>query len=545
MFQKMTKATAHVVEIAVILGILILVNILASDMFFRWDITADKQFTINKASRNVVANLEDELRVTLYTSPEITTLGKIIRKDVLDLLSEYRAYADSNFVFREEHPDPEDQEEAQRLGMRGIQARPLGQRGGGKLEVANVYLDLLISYGDKHEAIPSLRGTNGLEYQLTRIIKKITTKDMPKVGIFAGSGKGALSEGGGYQGLGQLLRSEYEVQEVDLSNGNKVPDKVKTMMILSPESFGVNEKIALDQFIMRGDKVIFFLDTVDISPEQGLQARVKRKTTPWADFIAHYGLKLQTKLVGDLKNFAGIPLRGYMFPVNYPLWPKAIEGNFGDLAFTSNLESVTLPWVSPVEFLEDEVGDDVEVNSIFQSSENAYAMDEPFNLDPSQFERRTFKPPSELSQFSLGLMLSGAFESYYKGKDIPTATDDDGNVKPIWDEELIESSAPTDLILIGCGNLVSDLGLGAAPGGAVFIMNMVDSLTLGGGLIDLRARTVTDRPLKTDLTEGNKTFIKFSGIFLIPILISLIGFGRYILRIQTKKMVEAKTLGMK
>ena len=100
------------------------------------------------------------------------------------------------------------------------------------------------------------------------------------------------------------------------------------------------------------------------------------------------------------------------------------------------------------------------------------------------------------------------------------------------------------LVLIGCGNLVSDLGLGAVPGSAVFIMNMVDSITLGGGLVDLRSRTVTDRPLKTDLTEGNKAYIKFSGIFSVPILISLIGFGRFILRIQTKKLVEAKTIGV-
>jgi ABC-type uncharacterized transport system involved in gliding motility auxiliary subunit len=139
-------------------------------------------------------------------------------------------------------------------------------------------------------------------------------------------------------------------------------------------------------------------------------------------------------------------------------------------------------------------------------------------------------------------MVSAVFPSYYSGKDIPTTTSDEGIEEPIWEEDLIETSVPTDLVLIGCSHLLSNVGLNQAS--AVFIMNVVDSLTLGGGLIDLRSRAVTDRPLKTDLTEGEKTFIKFSGILLVPILISLIGFGRFILRVQTKKIVEAKTLGV-
>lgn len=538
----MTKATGHVVEIAIILGILILINILASGYFFRWDITADKQFTIDKASKELVANLPDELRVTLYTSPDLPAQGKIIHKKVLDLINEYRAYANSNFVFREEHPDPEDKEEAQRLQMRGIQARPLQAMGGEKFEIANVYLDLLISYGDKNEAIPSLRGSTGLEYQITRVIKKITLKEVPKIGVFAGAGQKPLTEEGMFKGLGQLLRTEYEVQDVDLSRGEKVPEKVSTMIILSPDTFGPKEKIALDQFIMRGGKVIFFLDAVEIPFQEGLQARAKKKPTPWADFIASYGLKVQPKLVGDLESSAGLPLRGYMLPVRYPLWPKVIQQNFGDFAFTSNLESVNLPWASPVEYLTGQVGQDVKAGYIFHSTGKAYAMDEPFNLDPTQFAQKTFTPPSELGQFELGAMLSGVFKSNFEGKQIPTAPNAEGIEEPIWKDELVTTSAPTDLILIGCSNLVSDIGLNQAS--AVFLMNMVDSLTLGGGLIDLRSRAVTDRPLKADLSEGEKTFIKFSGIFLIPILISLYGFGRFMLRIQTKKMVEAKTLGV-
>ena len=80
MFSKMTKATAHVVEIAIILGILILINILASDMHARWDLTEDKQFTLHESSRRIVADLKDELRVTLYSSIQFRLPGGTSRR---------------------------------------------------------------------------------------------------------------------------------------------------------------------------------------------------------------------------------------------------------------------------------------------------------------------------------------------------------------------------------------------------------------------------------------------------------------------------------
>lgn len=552
MFSKMTKATAHVVEIAIILGILILINILASEMYIRWDLTEDKQFTLHESSRRIVADLKDELRVTLYSSIDLPTGAKKIIKDIKDTIEEYKASANSNFVFLEEHPDVTNEEEVQRLQAKGINPVQISQRESARSESARGFLALLISYGDVDEQI-DLRYLSGLEYRLSHTIMKLTAENIPAIGVYAGSGRQALSEQGGYNILGQVLKSQYEeVQEFDISLGNPVPDKIKTMIIISPDLFGSKEKIVLDQFIMSGGKVIFFLDTAEVDPSQALSSRAKRKPTPWADFISHYGIKVQPKLVGDLKNYTGLPVGGF-FPLYYPLWPQVVQGNFGELAFTANLELVTLPWASPVETLSDRIGEEVTADYIFHTSEEGYAMDEPFNLDPNQFRdksgRVNFQPSGELSEKQLGVMLSGVFGSYYEGKEVPTAQNDQGIAEQVWQDEIINVSLPTEIVVIGSSSMVTDgIGLNQnLPMGnsnAIFLLNMVDTLSIGQGLQALRARVVTDRQLKPDLDESDKALIKFLGTFLIPILISIVGIIRYVLQVQTRKMVEAKTLGI-
>ena len=547
MFSKMTKATAHLVEIAIILGILILINILATDMYVRWDLTEDKQYTLHESSRRIVADLKDELHVTLYSSVDLPTGAKNIIKDIKDTIEEYKASANSNFVFLEEHPDVTNEEEVKRLQAKGINPVQISQRESARSESAMGFLALLISYGDVDELI-DLRYLSGLEYRLSHTIMKLTAENVPSIGVYAGSGVQALSEQGGFNILGQVLKSQYEdVQEFDISQGNPVPDKIKTMLIISPASFGTKEKIVLDQFIMSGGKVVFFLDTAEVDPSQALSSRAKRKPTPWADFVSHYGIKVQPKLVGDLRNYTGLPVGGF-FPMFYPLWPQVVQGNFGELAFTANLESVTLPWASPVETLNDKIGEGVTADVIFNTSEKSFAVDEPFNLDPNQFGR-DYKPSVELSEQQLGVMLSGVFHSYYEGKEVPTAQNDQGITEKVWQDEIINLSLPTEIVVIGSSNMITDaiglnqkLSMGNAN--AIFLLNMVDTLSIGQGLQALRARVVTDRQLKPDLDEGDKALIKFLGTFLIAILISIVGIIRYVLRVQTRKMVEAKTLGI-
>lgn len=544
----MTKATANTVIILIVLGILVLINMLAGDMHSRWDLTADKLYTLSETSREVVANLTDELIVTLYSSDDLPTRERETRKKVIDLIDEYKVYANANFIFREEHPDIEDEDKVKELGEKGIVAKQLGGEFTGRSKTTEVgigYLDLLISYGaEKPEPIPQLEHIDSLEYRITHSIFKLTMEDMPTIGLYGGAGINPMSQEGGFSKLGQVLGNQYPVQNVDLSKGEPVPDKVKTMIILSPDNFGSKVKVALDQFIMRGGKVVFLLDTVDTSMEQG--ARGKRKPTPWADFLNNYGLKVDNSLVVDLGRedmIISVPIPNSFFANRYwyPLWLIVKKDGFGELGFTSNLEASILPWASPVEYTKDPSDESIESAVVFSTTEEAYLMKEPYNLAFDQF-REGFKAPSEQKMYDLGIMVSGIFQSFYTGKEIPTVQNAEGVQEVVWDpDDITETSPKTELILIGCSNMFSDTRIDQTN--AIFLMNMIDSLSLGKGLIELRSRTVTDRSLKSDLTDGDKAFIKFSGIYLIPILLSLIGIGRYVLRVQTKKMVEAKTLG--
>ena len=176
--------------------------------------------------KNVVSNLDDLVTIKAYFTENLPPYLINVRRQVADLLEEYRAYANGNFQF--EFIDPAaDSTEATRVQRMGIPRVQMNVIEKDKQQVIQGYLGIAILYEDKNETIPVVQDTRTLEYDLTTAIKRISTKDIKRVGFMAGHGELELNTD-----LNIALRElekQYQVMPTDISNGQKVADDIETL----------------------------------------------------------------------------------------------------------------------------------------------------------------------------------------------------------------------------------------------------------------------------------------------------------------------------
>ncbi len=526
--------------VAIVIGILVLVNFLSSRRFFRADLTEDKRYTVSKATKNLIKSLDDIVTITVYFSMEPAEVAQI-RRDVKDVLDEYKAFSKKLQI---DYIDPSglDDGEKQELRFKGVNEVQINVRGKDKLEIANVFMGISIGYSGKEEVLPVVQSTANFEYELTSAILKVTTKEAKTIGFLTGHNEYDINaQNEGTQQFRQLMdksgKGQYNITTVDLQAGDPVDATVTTLVIAGPKQpLSEREKYEIDQFIMRGGKAIFLIDPVTINM-QTLQGTPL--PTGLNDLLEHYGVKLGNNLIADLRSHDNVQTqRGFMTVIqDYPYFVKIRSQNFSkEHAVTSQLEALTLPWTSSLETV---AVDGVKATALAKTTEFGQSFQGYYNVMPG-----TQIPKGEHKVFTTVASLEGKFKSFYAGKEIPpvsTPTDDEtenGNDTTPSNEETeerttINESADTQIIVVGTAQVLTQLSRNSVD----FFLNSIDWLTQGDTLIGIRSHTITDRPLK-ETTNLEKNIIMFLCIVGIPLLVVIIGLVRYLLKGRVKRMVE-------
>ena len=524
--------------VVIIFGILALINFLSTRRFIRADLTEDKRYTISKATKNVLDTLDDIVTITAYFSTTPAEVGRI-RRDVRDVLDEYNAFSNKLQI---DFVNPADFEEAQKqeLRFKGIPEVQINVVKKDKAEIANVYMGISIGYSGKEETLPVVRSTSNLEYELTSTILKVTTKEAKTVGFLAGHDAFDINAQN-HQQFRQLLdkngQGQYNVTSVSLQDGKAVDDTVTTLVIAAvKQPLTEREKYELDQFIMRGGRAIFLVDSIQIPPGtlQGTPL-----STGLNDLLEHYGAKLGNNLLIDRRYHDNARFQqGFMTVFQpYPYFVKIVKSNFStEHTVTNQLEALTLPWTSSLEVIPKE---NVTATTLAKTSEFGQTLQGYYNLMPD------FPiPNAETQAYPVALALEGKFKSFYADKEIPTAgtdtatsPDDSETPVPTQDTEAqttIPESAQTQIVVVGTAQFLTQM----RPDGINFFLNTVDWLTLGDTLIGIRSHAITDRPLR-EASEIEKNFIKYLCTVGVSFLVIIFGLVRYSLKRRAKRIVES------
>lgn len=537
--SKLKRSTNYLILTIITLAILAVINFLSSRHFFRIDLSEGKIFTLSPSTRRLVSELDDLVTIKVYFSNNLPSYLVNLQRQVDDLLDEYHVYARGNLQieFIDPAEDPKIRETVRALGIPQVQMRVIEKD---RRQIVTGYLGIAVLYEDKKEILPIVQQISNLEYELTGAIKKVTTKEVKTLGFLSGHGEPDIDNE--YQLIRRELEKQYRVQKVDTSKGEFVPEEVDTLIIAGPEDLGEQDKYIIDQFLMRGGKLLLLLDGVNVfkltEPFQLLQATPRPQ--PLNDLLSAYGIRVNQDLVLDrsMANFSYSPQRFVRFSLPYPLFPRITKKFFNqENPVVSELELMVLPWASSLEILTQD-NPDLKLTELFKTTDHAWVQSASgglrFELNP---QRQLPPPPGSQRSYCLAAAVTGRLKSSYADKPIPPEVK---NVSRNW--ETIKESPHTQIIVVGNSSFISNNFAGnnfirQFSFNVTFFLNAIDWLTLGEDLIGIRSRVVIDRPLK-ELSEPGKRLVRYLGIGGMPLLV--IGFG--LLRFMLRRRKKAKLI---
>lgn len=523
--RRLTYSANYIVQVLIVLGILAVLNFFFLRHFIRMDLTQDKRYTLTPSTKDVLTNLDDIVNIKLYLSNKLPPYLINLKREVTDILDEYKAYAGGNLSVKFIDPtdDPKLQQELRFMGIPQVQLNIVEKD---QLQLTNVYFGIAIFYADKKEVIPFANDIRNLEYDLTSSIVKATRKETKTVGIFTGKETNPFED---YQAAKQLLENQYNVEQIELKEAETISNDVDTLIVAGPRDLTDVQKYEIDQFLMRGGKIVFLIDTIDI--KDGLQASSFQPGI--SDLLEHHGIKIEQNMIIDRSNAPAAFRSGFMtFQMPYPFWVKVTSNGFAsDNPAVSNLESLVLPWTSSITTPEDKAGG-LTITELAKSTPYALARKGYYNLDPQQ---TFYSPGIKTETYLLAITASGKFKSFYADKPLPaletTANDKE---KTEAQKKTIKESPETQMVIIGNSRFITNDVISQFQDNQVFFLNMIDWLTLGEDLIGIRSRGATDRPLE-ETTEHMKTLIKSIDTFGVPLLLIFFGLVYFYFRRRRKR----------
>lgn len=541
------KTGANAVFFVVItIAALAAANVVGTRYFKRLDMTAEHVYTLSPGSQDLVKNLPDRLNVKLFMSEDLKPPFKQHAQFVRDLLAEYETYSNGKLkleVIKIGEGDSKKEEEAQKYR---VQKSNRGVMSANKFEIGTTFLGIGLDYHGEIESIPTIEQVEGLEFEISGLIKQMTVKKK-KVAFATSEGELPLGHAG-IQIFGeQLKKSGYETTSLELKAA--IPADVDALLIVGPKQpMSERGKYVVDQFLMRGKSVAFFVDGQTMQQPRGMMMPgmdmpqiAQNNDAGLDDLLSAYGVKVKQDMVLDMQNYVGpVQMGGQLLGINHPVFlvagplPQNHQINQG-------LKALVLPYSSSLELVGDAKDGKGQVTwtKIVESSKESWRPSGPFVFVPTQ-RPRDMTMGTDRGPFAMGFAASGKFKSAFAGKQAvkEDGSKVDGNVsQPGVDPMVIESPASARLVVIGDSDFISDqyVNLGLRSGLQLYVANLayalnaVDWLAQDEALAQVRNKGMQSRPLD-QVKEGTVTILKAANIVGLPLLLLLVGLVRWRMR---------------
>lgn len=483
-----------------VLGMIILFNYLANQFFFRLDFTADKRFTLSQATKNILKDLKEPVTITAYFSDNLPPQLDQVKRDFRDMLVEYasRSKGMINYDFVNPLKDNKLKAQAQKDGVNQIQIQ-VQQKDQVQAQIA--YMGASVHMGEQSEALPIIQAMSGLEYKLSSAIKKLSVTNKPVVGLVQGHGE--VNFGKIWQAK-QQLDVLYNTELVKLDSSFK-PAKYKTLAIIDPTDTIPPDQLAkLDGFIKGGGRLLIAISRAgaNLTKEQYSHSI----TTGLAAWLVKKGIHVNNNMVTDIKCQQGFiqPQPGYFMQITLPYFP--ILTHFGKHPVSSGLEQVNMQFASSIDYTGDST---VKYTPLVMTSDHSGTLPAAGYLNITQKWTESDFP---LSGLTVAAALQGKIDN-----------------------------TQTKMVVIGNGTFATpdpnSRQKQVSADNVNLLVNAIDWLSDDTGLVELRTKGVTARPIK-DLDDSKRAFLKYLNFFL-PVLLVLI-YG--IIRFQQKRIKRLKRM---
>jgi ABC-2 type transport system permease protein len=511
---------------------------------------------------NVLASLDQPAKLTLYTTP--ATLPEWLQpapETIQKVAEEIQTKSNGKFTFETVNlDDPNSQVNRQTMveqyGLQPIATSLFSDQ--------TYYLHMILQMGDQmhllapagdlSEATIRTSIESGLKRGSTGFLKVVglwTPVDVPTPDPF-GQPQPSFKQ---YQTIAQQLRSDYTVQNVDLSTG-QVPTDVDVLVVIAPQNMSDKERYAIDQYLMRGGSVVVAAGNYALAPDQFTGSLgIQPIQNGLQEMLASYGVTMTNALVMDPQNepfpvqvnrsVGGLQVREIQ-AINYPFFVDVrADGMDRQSPILASLPAVTLNWVSPV-VVDEQKNANRTVTTLLQSSPGSWLRtNTDIQPDLQTYPDLGFPIEGEQKTQPLAVSVQGVFESYFKGKPSPLtevaetdtaqaagpSLEPTATPAPVNTIGTIESSPDTArLVVIGSAEFLNDLVFQLSSSltqdsylnSLQFMQNTVDWSVEDLDLLGIRSRGTSARVLNP-LTEQQETYWEIANY--VVALLAVVGLG--------------------
>ncbi|MCP5538645.1 MAG: GldG family protein [Akkermansiaceae bacterium] len=259
--QKLGRVSMALAGLVIVFLIFLVLNYVASIGSFRVDLTENNIFTLSDGTKKILGRLDTPVVLRYYVSPDLLSPAeKAYSQRVEDLLNEYRRAAKGKLTLQKFDPEPNTDAEDSAM-LDGLQ-RGLSRESGNE-----IFLGVSVECVDEKETLPFLpsRPETLLEYDLSRAIARVHDGAGSMVRIMT-----TMQIGGGFGGnfnappspawyLVESLRRDYQVEFLPMS-ADEIPAGTDVLMVLHPYDITEAGQYAIDQYLLKGGKVVAVVD---------------------------------------------------------------------------------------------------------------------------------------------------------------------------------------------------------------------------------------------------------------------------------------------
>ncbi len=532
MSEKRASKSLYWLYIIIVFCFVILINYHANSKFVRVDLTENKMYTIDPATKELLQSLSDYVTIELYFSEQLPIQLQKVKDDVEDIVTEFNIYGGDKLKIEWKNPRPNsiDKQSAISYGLEMVRI-PIIEKD--RETVVKTFSGVAVTYADNVEVIPLVRGTENFEYELIKRISMVLRPERPQVGLLRTDSYESVDQTKELYGeLISMLEKEYDFKYIDVLKTTVVDPSISTLIVPGGNnSFWSNPYAAamVDQFFMKGGKLIVLANRIDVNLSRG--GRGILQNSALFAMLEKYGIEVTPELIADV-SCGTMPMQqeveGKMqtYPMEYPFFVKiAPEGVVSRNPALTGFSGMEMNWVSPLK-VSDSLPETVIADTLLMSSKHAFTMGEPYNLNPKVYWEKRFKRAEEegrIKQFPVAIHLHGNFRSLYES-DTSSA-------------EVVREVGENDLLVIGNSTFMTTHKVNA-----VFLKNMTDWLTTNDKLISIRNRTFVDRSFKTGSLVDEKArarVYRVVNLTLMPLLLIIAGLILFTSRKRAQK-VEVK-----
>jgi len=538
---------------------LILLAIVSFFYFFRIDLTSDKRYSIADQTKTLMEKTDEPLKVVVYLEGDLNPGFMRLKKSTAGLLDELSVYASKNMDISFENPSLADTPDAREkkyaeLQSRGLMPTAVYERDKEGKSIQKVIFPWIeMTYKGKKVQVCLLKNIAGnsgednlnisienLEFEITDGIRRLVNTEVSKIAFIEGHGE--LSEAETFD-ISKTLSKYFQIDRGIIAGNATILDNYKAIIIAKPtKPFSESDKYIIDQYIMRGGRVLWLIDgvrvskenlaTIGISPAMELDLNLN-------DQLFTYGARINPVLLQDMQ-CASVPVN--IAPPGATPQFEATPWYFAPLLLASpehpvtrNITEVRSEFCSGIDI----VGDNKLVKSqlLLATSDNTHILGTPTTIDLSQKIKAGDKTYFNVGYVPVAVAMEGIFQSDFANRMTPKGLTNTFPVK--------KQSFNTRQIVVADGNIIrneiSSKDSVAVPlgydrymnqqfGNKDFILNSVLYLTDTDGWMQLRSNTLKLRLLNKRMTGVDRTTWQLINVLVPVCLLLLFGIGYQIIR---------------